>query len=252
MGFFSGIGGALSGLAAANPVGMLGTGIAMGGDILNYFGNEADRRSAEAMNATNNAQSMSLAQQNMALEREFAQNGISWKIADAAKHGISPLAAIGAVGPSYNPVSAVFNSVPTTSSAGNSYRAFADLSQNISRSLLATKTPAERTAETLDLIRRQKENDLLDVQYRLARVQLAKSSSPGIPLAYREALNRDGSISIVPTEDSAQVSHGQFLGPIKWSLDNQYIPALQNTGRHMLDVDQTPYPQGGISADWVR
>ena len=39
------------------------------------------------------------------LQREFAQNGIRWKVADAEAAGIHPLAALGAQTTPYQPVS---------------------------------------------------------------------------------------------------------------------------------------------------
>lgn len=45
-----------------------------------------------------------MAQQNIDLQKEFAQHGISWKVADARAAGISPLAAMGANTYSFSPV----------------------------------------------------------------------------------------------------------------------------------------------------
>lgn len=41
---------------------------------------------------------------NAALQKEFAQNGIRWKVADAKAAGIHPLAALGAQTQSYTPM----------------------------------------------------------------------------------------------------------------------------------------------------
>lgn len=46
----------------------------------NYFGSKSNERAAK---------------KNAELQREFAQNGISWRVADAKRAGISPLAALG-------------------------------------------------------------------------------------------------------------------------------------------------------------
>lgn len=43
-------------------------------------------------------------EQNRSLQREFAQKGVGWKIEDAKKYGISPMAAIGASGARYQNV----------------------------------------------------------------------------------------------------------------------------------------------------
>lgn len=46
-----------------------------------------------------------IAAQNIALQREFAQSGIQWKVADAKAAGLHPLAALGAQTSSFSPVS---------------------------------------------------------------------------------------------------------------------------------------------------
>lgn len=231
MGFFSGLGAAL---AVANPV-ALGANLLGGG--LDWIGAEKDRAAQEAMNASNNAEarllnqsSVQMAQAQMDMQRDFAQNGISWRIADAARNGISPLAALGVSTPSASPVSAqLFQANNQAPRPGASFRALSDMSQNISRSILATKSPAERTSEVLSLQRQKRENDLLDVQYRLALINLAKQGSPseGIPSAGQSVMNRDGTTSWVPSHG------GEFLGPLKWSWHNQLMPALQSGARYI-------------------
>lgn len=47
---------------------------------------------------------VSNAQANQSFQKEFAQHGISWKVADAKRAGLHPLAALGSSTMSYNPV----------------------------------------------------------------------------------------------------------------------------------------------------
>lgn len=245
MGFFSN---PLSIAASVvNPVAALSTAASMGSGIMDMVAqkqtNDVNQGIANQANQTtlqNNAAQLAFAREQMAMEEEFAKNGLSWRIADAAKSGISPLAAIGASGTGYSPVSYVPGgptTIPQQASPLTGLSAgFRDMGQNLSRALSATKTPEQRTADALALDRASKENELLDLQIANARLNVAKSASPGIPLAYTSALNRDGTVSVVPTEESARSSHGQFLGPLKWSLDNQLIPSFQDFGTHLLDL----------------
>lgn len=230
MGFFGGIGAALT---ALNPV-AVGANLLAGG--LDFIGAEKDRAAQEAMNASNNAEarllnqsSVMMAQKQMDMQREFAQNGISWKIADAARSGISPLAALGGSGSSASPVSAqLFQANNMAARPGASFRALSDMGQNISRSLLSTKSPNERAMEVLQLQREVIQNDILDVQRKLAYINLAKqgSQSEGVPEeSFTRVRNRDGSISVVPTHG------GEFLGPLKWSWHNQLMPVAQELTR---------------------
>lgn len=96
-------------------------------------------------------------------QREFAQQGIRWRVADAKAAGLHPLAAIGAAGASYSPVlSGIGDSV---ASAG----------QNLSRAFQATRTQDERTAtqKQLDaLMLKKAENDVIQGNHEIARMQL--------------------------------------------------------------------------------
>lgn len=80
-----------------------------------------------------NEQSAANAARQEALQREFAQNGIQWKVADAKAAGIHPLYALGANTVSYAPQS-VGISTPDTSG-------FANAGQNLGRAIASTQTP---------------------------------------------------------------------------------------------------------------
>lgn len=66
-------------------------------------------------------------------QKEFAQNGIRWRVEDAKQAGIHPLYAIGANTPTYSPQSAV----------GTDY-GLSQAGQDISRAIEAKQTRAER------------------------------------------------------------------------------------------------------------
>lgn len=105
------------------------------------------------------------ASQQAELQKEFAQNSIRWRVADAKKAGIHPLAALGAQTHSYAPT--VFNDSlgPALASAG----------QDLGRAIDATRTPGERvnavtkTATDLQLRRMGLENELLAAQIATVR-----------------------------------------------------------------------------------
>lgn len=117
-----------------------------------------------------NAQQMALAQQNIALQREFAQNGIQWKAADAQKAGIHPLYAMGANTVSFNPVSV---GITPDTSMGN---AVSNAGQDISRAVASTSNSQQRAAQAqmtgLQLERAGLENELLRSQIARQRVAI--------------------------------------------------------------------------------
>lgn len=80
------------------------------------------------------------AEQNAAMQREFAQNGIRWKVADAKAAGVHPLYALGAQTHSFSPVYTGDTGTPN---------AIANMGQDISRAMMAKQTNSERLQERL-------------------------------------------------------------------------------------------------------
>lgn len=100
-------------------------------------------------------------------QKEFAQSGISWKVKDAKRAGIAPLAALGAPLTSY---------APQSISGGDG--GISQFGQDIGRAIDATRSPGQRadaytrTAQALELERGGLQNELL-------RAQIAKLNQPG-------------------------------------------------------------------------
>lgn len=107
-------------------------------------------------------------------QKEFAQNGIRWKVADAKAAGIHPLAALGAQTVSYNPVS-------IQASDGGVSEALGRMGQGISRAAEAKQIQEERAAnevirglqiEGLKLDNKRKQQDI-DAEYTRQAYALA-------------------------------------------------------------------------------
>jgi hypothetical protein len=107
------------------------------GDIVGgIIGQEGAEQQADAQ--------MSINDENRKMEYEFARRGLGWKIEDAAKYGISPLAALG--GSTTSP--SVAMRAPDVASK---YDAMSKMSQNISRAFQATMNQRERlTNESIE------------------------------------------------------------------------------------------------------
>ena len=87
-------------------------------------------------NAQTNAANAAAAQQNYEAQKEFAQYGIRWKVADAKAAGIHPLAALGAYTQGYTPSQTMFQSPD--------YSFLGEMGQGIGRAVDAKRTQAER------------------------------------------------------------------------------------------------------------
>lgn len=108
-------------------------------------------------------------QQQAALQREFAQSGIQWKVQDALKAGIHPLAALGTQTASYSP-----QSIGDTS--------FGDMGQSLGRAAKAAMSQEDRSAKEatdLALEKARLENDLIRQQLTSSRIATTSRRSGG-------------------------------------------------------------------------
>lgn len=114
---------------------------------------------------------------NAALQREFAQNGIRWKVNDARMAGIHPVYAIGASGASFSPMYSAGGESHDTSSA----EILSSVGQNVARAAFSTQTQAEKesTALHLQTQRANLEGQQIDNAIRLHQLQQIQGS--GVP-----------------------------------------------------------------------
>lgn len=141
--------------------------VSLGGDlvkgVLGFFGGKNQNEAQER-----------IAAQNIALQKEFAQNGVQWKVADARAAGISPLAALGANTTSFAPVTvgSVNEMSPLADMAGN-------MGQDLSRAVHASRSQTDRelaVAKTADDLKLKN----MDLQNQLLSAQIAKISAPAV------------------------------------------------------------------------
>lgn len=123
----------------------------MGFDLGSFGGSLLGAGSSLVGGMINATTSKSIAREQMAMQREFAQNGIQWRVEDAKKAGLHPLYAIGASGASYMPVS------QDSSAMGN---AVADAGAYLGKAIDGSVDKATRRAleqENLEYARQQRE-----------------------------------------------------------------------------------------------
>lgn len=118
-----------------------------------------------------------ISDKNIAMQKEFAQSGIRWRVADAKAAGLHPLAALGTQGASFSPVhqdvQADFSSADMTRSMG----------QDISRAMQAALSNPEKQLNKLQLAsaQAQLEGLTLDNQLKASRLRQLNDPSPGVP-----------------------------------------------------------------------
>lgn len=219
-----------------------------------------------------------MADKNAALQREFAQNGIRWRMEDANRSGIHPLYAMGANTSSASPV---------YTGQESDDGPIAGMGQNISRAMQATMQKQEREASVMTELQQERawlENALL--RSRIAREQaqvgpplpsnsdmnyltgqgnsgsMAPSmggayveenplqrvhSAPGRPAQEVGAVSDYGyartnsGIAIVPSKDVKERIEDNIVPEVMWSVRNLLAP---NFGGGPAAPDPRHYPPG--------
>lgn len=125
--------------------------------------------------------SNNIAAQNIAMQKEFAQNGIRWKVEDAKRAGIHPLFALGANTSSFTPVGGYSGDYGVSD-------ALSSMGQSIDRAKQAKMTPAERAVEqakadqAYDLDIRQKEANITATMAQASYyARLGQQQVPSMP-----------------------------------------------------------------------
>lgn len=178
--------------------------------------------SRENARHTNNM-TKDLAQENMALQREFAQNGIQWKVEDAKKAGIHPIYALGSAGASFSPVSGNFTS--PTSDLGA-------VGQDIGRAINSTRTESQRqdaftqASQKLQLERGALENEVLraDLASKTGRMRatqnppMAAAADPYLlPGQTQSGLTTPKALEVTPAPKNAPHSEGGAIVDAGWA-----------------------------------
>lgn len=135
------------------------------------------------------------AQRNREMQYEFAQNGIRWRVEDAKRAGIHPLAALGAAGASSTPIAIgpgynVDHGRPDRGpDIGSS---LAQMGQGLGRAMAATQTKVERQLTAFELMRQEQQIRSGDLDIAIKAAQLAKLGAaanlgPGMPTSVSSA-----------------------------------------------------------------
>lgn len=194
----------------------------------------------------NRNQRDNLAKRQENLQREFAQNSIQWRTADAKKAGIHPVAALGSQGISYNPSYVGDGDNFGGSQASISYKpdekvdektqAYNDKVNALNLRMLEANTKeAEANAKKaqMSLIPNDPLRPLIPNQTGVG-LPTSKTGMPGqassiygnklgeAEQASRFSVNQDGTITIVPTQNLMDYVSESMLADIEWRLNNKY------------------------------
>lgn len=127
---------------------------------------------------------------NIAMQNEFAKNGIRWKVEDAKAAGVHPLYALGAQ-----------TSMPTASvMADNSLgQSLANASQDISAAMMKTETQEQRARNLLEMMEINSRIEENDARRDLTREQIRRLQNIG-PTIDMPKISPTGAVKIQPDE----------------------------------------------------
>lgn len=230
-----------SGGQAAGGFASLGSALGLFGDR-NAFAREQLR--AQQQNAFDNLQ----------FQRDAANFGIRWKVADAEAAGIHPLYALGA--PTFSPSPTTISGVSEgyTPDIGSG---ISQMGQGIGRAVAATQTNKERELSAAEQVLQQQAVERGGLQNDLLRAQIASLNArtvaggqvgPGFPAVSNETggLSGQGDFKIKPAEPVSQSpgSPATQAGPstpeIQWvrSRDGVFArPTDQNMDQSLLNPE---------------
>lgn len=192
------------------------------------------------------------------LQKDFAQKGIRWKVADAKAAGVHPLYALGANTVSYSPVTA----------GGPDLSFLGEMGANIDRARMATSDGNFRSAggavEALALERAGLENELLRSQIR--RINTPAMVGPAMPSG-RDINAHDLTVSPRVGDSQAQKvenEYGEFasdaIGASRFVrdanpvldnyIDEQVRKVLNGEPNPWLTVKRRSIPYRGGGSGW--
>lgn len=209
---------------------MIGNIISAGASILGgLFGKssaDAARESQERQNA-----------ENIALQREFAQNGISWKVQDAKNAGVHPLYAIGAQGASFTPSSSNFTADTSMQTALSSAGADIGRAVNASTSATSRNNANAKIMGALAVEHAGLQNEVLRSQLLSEQVRRNQQVGPPMPIGDRYLLPGQAQSGVLvndepqkrinadPTAPFSEPGAITDIGPVRTSTGTAIVPS---------------------------
>lgn len=194
--------------------------------------------------ALNNKSAADAGQRNYDAQKEFAQNGIRWKVADAKAAGIHPLAALGVNNASFSP----------SFTAGDN--GFAQAGQEFGRAIEAKATRAERELEVAmqrethseQLRGLRLENDIRAEQL----LQMKENSLEAVKKASRPPAMPGVDNGVIPGQGDSRMD--KPIPKFGWAYDDKgrlsLLPGEDYAGRYedKLLLEWFPFIEAGMRA----
>lgn len=162
--------------------------VSVGGSLLGGLFGDSSREKA-------NAAMLADKEKDRELQKEFAQSGIQWRVADAKAAGIHPVYALGGSGASYTPSAISLDGGSSMASALSSS------GQEIGRAINATRSAPQR-ADAFTEATQKLTLDKMGLENQLLASQIAKMNAnpnPPMPIGQRYLVDGQGQTASGPT-----------------------------------------------------
>lgn len=242
MGFFSSLGGILGGVAGSiiSP----GLGTVIGAGLGSTVGGGIDSNQANKTTQGYYNSQMNLARQQMQFQQDYAKSVMQWRVEDAKKAGVHPMAALGMSNPSYSPVS--LPSIPSSAGIDASFNPM-----EFGQSLNYAATKAKDRQQQAQMVGLQMRGLELDNEFKQAQIDALKVDTLASSIASDQALSSPASPpvnNLNPVGDPASPFMDKPIIRDGWLLDEKgrkisIIPsdALKGRTEDVLGVEWLPF-----------
>lgn len=218
-----------------NPGELFGIGSQFAGSLIS--GNRSSRIAADNRQAAERH-----AQSQEALQREFAQHGVRWKVEDAKAAGLHPLFALGGATTSYSPTSYVGDGGRDSGGLGE---AISGMGQNVSRAVQAQETAPQREQRVMGLqlqASQIRENDARALYYQneAARSSQSGGGTTAFPVADLYAGLRGNQIVSKPDEVKTTRSDDPSMTAGTHAAMQEYVMTPSGLKMRLPQSDEGP------------
>lgn len=227
-----------------------GVGSALGG----LFGADAAKSGAKKAAKSQ----MKASRLNLKYQKQFAQRGLSWKVRDAKRAGINPLAALGAQTMSFAPSFVGTGDGGTAAAGASMQQGFSDMGQGFGRAIEAYQDSNTRSENNMYLRALQaKQIENMDLQNQALASQIQLMNQPGTAPANNTGqkmivAGNGADVNVVPSitpgyiPDTQRIASGKNTMVVvpsekaKEAVEDSFIPETQMSIRHNLDLITNP------------
>lgn len=203
------------------------------GAASSFAGGLLNQRAVDKQNKQARADAVAVRNEDIALQKEFAQNSVKWRVEDAERSGIHPLYALGAPSLNYGPVGV---NLPQMSGSPMG-DALSSMGQDVGRAVEATMSRKSKGLTYMEVLATQR----AELENMLLASQIAKNnqggSMPGLPTGGKDPYLLDGQ-----GDSGTSVENYPLQRVVPGGQPNQEPGAITDVGYARTKTGWAPVP----------